>query len=81
MYETYNFFTQNYELKINFKSLKKNYMKILTVFLPVIPHLASECLCELDSNLKYSWPKLDSKMLDQEDITFVIQVNGKKKVL
>ena len=79
MYETYNFFTQNYELKIDAESLKKNYMKILTLFLPVIPHLASECLCELDSNLKYSWPKLDSKMLDQEDITFVIQVNGKKK--
>ena len=79
MYETYNFFTQNSELTIDAESLKKNYIKILTLFLPVIPHLASECLYELDSNLKYSWPKLDSKILNQEDIIFVIQINGKKK--
>ena len=79
MYETYNFFTQNSKLIIDAESLKKNYIKILTLFLPVIPHLASECLYELDSNLKYSWPKLDSKMLNQEDIIFVIQINGKKK--
>ena len=38
-----------------------------------------ECLETLKLDVFQNWPKIDKKMLENETIDFVIQINGKKK--
>ena len=46
---------------------------------PVIPHFASECLSELKFETQQKWPIIDKKLLEEDRINYVIQINGKKK--
>ena len=59
--------------------LLKNYKKILIVMTPVIPHFASECLSLLENETKFNWPEIDKNLLIENDINFVIQINGKTR--
>ena len=54
-------------------------MKILSIFLPIIPHFASECLEDLNLDSFQKWPSVDKNLLSNEMIEYVIQVNGKKR--
>ena len=47
IYEIYNFLNKEIEKNIDSKTVKKNYIKILILFSPAIPHFASECLEDL----------------------------------
>ena len=47
--------------------------------LPVLPHLANECLEQLKFNKEVQWPEIDKKYLSEEFNEIVIQVNGKKR--
>ena len=44
---------------INPKDLLNNYKKILTIFAPIIPHLASECLIDIGCDQKLDWPSIN----------------------
>ena len=79
LYETYNFFSKAVDLKSsNFIS---NYIKILKIMQPIVPHLSSECLSEMNINEKILWPDVDSKYLVKEGYNIVVQINGKKRML
>ena len=60
-------------------SLKKNYLKILTTMMPVIPHYSSECIQLLNLNLDVKWPEIDNKNLKQDNTNYVVQINGKTR--
>jgi len=60
-------------------NLKKNYLKILTTMMPVIPHYSSECIKLLKSDLDIKWPEIDNENLVQESINYVVQINGKTR--
>ena len=47
LYETYNFLNKEYDKNNNSENLKDNYLKILILMLPVLPHLISECILRL----------------------------------
>ena len=47
--------------------------------LPVIPHIANECLKKLNYKESFKWPKIYEKYLNEENNEIVIQVNGKKR--
>ena len=79
MYETYNFLIKKINEPIDGIILMENYIKILSVFSTVIPHMASECLEDLKMNSFQNWPEVDKKILENKVIEFVIQVNGKKR--
>ena len=79
LYEIYNFLNKITENKLEYKNLINNYEKILKVMMPITPHLASECLEEINKNHDYNWPIIEEKFLEKELITIVIQVNGKKR--
>ena len=81
MYETYNFLSNFINLKSNVKNLKYQYEKILICFSPIIPHFSNECLVELGYKEKITWPDFDKSVLNDENINFVIQINGKKRSL
>ena len=44
------------------KNLKENFEKILIVMMPVIPHLASECLDKIKKEGKLAWPSVNEKL-------------------
>ena len=64
--------------KYSKKTLIENYTKILTLLEPVLPHLVNEAFKEMGEN-KISWPNYDKNLIIEDIITFVIQINGKKR--
>ena len=81
IYETYNFLIK--EIDKNYKSevLKENYLKILTLMMPVIPHIISEAIKDLKYDQKLKWPVAEEKYLQEKYVNIVVQINGKKKSL
>ena len=80
MHETYNFLIKHIENNINTKNLLENYIKILTTFSPIIPHLANECLLDIGYKQKLNWPIINKDYLKNKIIEYVVQINGKKRI-
>ena len=81
IYETYNFLIKEIERDYKSQLLKENYLKILTLMMPIIPHIISEAIKDLDYNQKLSWPIANDKYLQEKYVNMVVQINGKKKSL
>ena len=81
MHETYNFFLKHLDKGVNSKDLSECYKKILIIFSPILPHLISECLEEMNFEKSLSWPLIEEKYLTSTKIDYVIQINGKKRSL
>ena len=81
LYEAYNFFTQKLNQNISKKNLLDSYAKFLSIISPVVPHFTSECLSELSifEKREESWPKVDDKYLNSENINLAVQINGKMR--
>jgi leucyl-tRNA synthetase len=78
-HEIYTFFSKIAEKNINNSNLKDNYKKILTIMMPVIPHIANECLEIIDKEKKITWPIVNKEFIEIDTVNIVIQVNGKKR--
>ena len=78
LHETYNFLNKEIS-KLDIKDLKENYSKILVMMLPILPHLISECLKDIQKDKNLSWPLAEKKYLEDKYVNIVIQINGKKK--
>ena len=82
LHQMSNYLTKNLNKGYKKDTLKENYKKILIVINPIIPHLSNECLKQIESDeFDIKWPKYDKKYLEEENISIVIQVNGKKRGL
>ena len=81
MHETYNFLIKHLENDVNSNDLSECYRKILVLFSPVLPHLINECLDEMNFNKNNSWPAIEEQYLEDINIDYVIQINGKKRSL
>ncbi len=79
VYESYNFFNNKLNSSINKKTLLENYVKFLSIISPIIPHFASECLSDLKLNPFQKWPEVDKNLIKNDNVEYVIQINGKKK--
>ena len=79
LHEIYNFFIKKIQENNYSKNLIKNYSKILTIMMPIVPHLASECLSQIKKDEKIIWPEVNAKYLKRERNSIVIQINGKKR--
>ena len=78
-HEIYSFFNKIADSKKNFKNLRDNFKKVLTIMLPVMPHISNECLDKLNYKNTIKWPEVSKENLGDEKIELVIQINGKKK--
>jgi leucyl-tRNA synthetase len=78
-HEIYTFFSKIAEKNINNSNLKDNYKKILTIMMPVIPHIANECLERIDEEKEITWPIVNRELIEIDTVNIVIQVNGKKR--
>ena len=78
IHEIYNlFYSHVINNKTSNKTLKNEWEKITMLLVPLTPHLAHECHEKI--NKKFYWPQYDSKMLQEENCTIVIQVDGRKR--
>ncbi len=78
-HELFSFLTN--EMKKNYKkeTILKNYQKILIVIMPIVPHLSNECLKSITNEKDFIWPKYNEKLLIEEFVNIVVQINGKKR--
>ena len=80
LHETYNFLSKEID-KLDIKDLKENYLKILILMYPILPHLVSECIKDFQKIDSVLWPSAQKEYLEDKFVNIVIQINGKKKSL
>ena len=80
-HEIYSFFKKIANNKTNPNNLRSCFEKILTILMPVLPHVTSECFEKLNSTQNIKWPLVDKKYLIKDTFDFVLQVNGKKRAV
>ncbi len=78
IHEAYTFLNKICSSNINYANLLNEYSKFLISIVPVLPHFANECLTNLKIN-EYSWPKIEKNFLVEENVSIVVQFNGKKR--
>ena len=78
IHEAYSFLSKISNENKNFSNLLTEYSKFLISRTPVLPHFASECLSNFKID-KYLWPEIDKKFLIEENVSIVVQFNGKKR--
>ena len=81
LHEIYNFFIKIDSLEISKEKLLDNYSKILIIMLPIVPHMASECLNELLDKKSFIWPTVDRRFILTKKCNIVIQINAKKRTI
>jgi leucyl-tRNA synthetase len=79
VYEIYNLFADHLDKDISNKSLNNNLTNLMKILIPFTPHIAYECLEMLGTNETKSWPKVDIKLIEKENIKIAIQINGKTR--
>ena len=81
LHEIYSFYNKVIEEENVGNNLLNNYIKILTIMQPIVPHISNECLSELSNGKIFNWPKIENKYLQNKEATIVVQINGKKRAL
>ncbi len=80
IYKIYTFYNKQIDKENWGSNFYKNYINILKIINPIIPHFTNECLEKLDYSVKnIQWPRTDKKYLEEETFQIVTQVNGKKR--
>ena len=46
---------------------------------PILPHLVTECLTDLNEKTIITWPEIEKKYLNEDTVKIVIQINGRKR--
>ena len=49
------------------------------MLIPIVPFLANECLDVLECQKREDWPKIDDKILENQKIKLVVQIDGKTR--
>ena len=82
LHEVYTAVNKVINNKIDKESWVNNFKNILITMSPVIPHFASECLKNLGVEQPEKgvlWPKINKEILVNDNINFVVQINGKTR--
>ena len=78
IHEIYNSFAQHItNNNTSNEVLKSEWERIIMLLVPLVPHLAYECIEKINKDLY--WPKFNSKLLEEENCVIVVQVNGRKR--
>ena len=81
VYEIYHLINKNIKDEISNKCIHKIMIDFMKIMIPFVPHLANECLEKLGEKDTDIWPVVDKKLIEQENVKLVIQINGKTKNL
>ena len=78
-YEAYRYINESIKLGIDNEILKTSMIKIMKLMIPFTPHLAYECLSNLNCKNLNKWPEIDESSVEDSKIKMVIQINGKTR--
>ena len=78
-YEAYRYINESIKLGIDNEILKTSMIKIMKLMIPFTPHLAYECLSNLNCKNLNKWPEIDESSVENSKIKMVIQINGKTR--
>ena len=78
-YEIYRYVNDTLKLDIDNKTLTRNLIKIMKLMIPFTPHLAHECLTNLNCKELNQWPQVNEKIIENVDTKMVVQINGKTR--
>ena len=78
IHEAYSQWIKIIKKEENYSNLTEEYSKFLISVSPILPHLSNECLSGLKIN-HFEWPSVDQKFLIEENVSIVVQFNGKKR--
>ena len=78
-HEIYKLINESVDLNISNQCIRKNLIDFMTMLIPLVPHIANECLEKLGQKNIDKWPKLDKKLLEEQKIKIAIQINGRTK--
>ncbi len=84
IYEMTSLLEVNLTKKISQKCLLESQKQFIKVIMPFAPHLSCECLSKLEGGNFYDkiqWPKGNKSLLKDQEVTLVVQINGKKRGL
>ena len=84
IYEITSLFEDYVEKKISNEKFLNYQTQFIKMLLPFAPHLSCECLSKLEGKNFYGeikWPKGNKSLLEKHEVTFVVQINGKKRGL
>ena len=84
IHEMTNLLESNVNKKIDNKILLESLVKFLKIMMPFSPHLSCECLSKIEGNNFFEnikWPEGDESLLEDQEVTLVVQINGKKRGL
>jgi leucyl-tRNA synthetase len=81
LHEMYAFLIKEIKNGYTKNSITENYKKILITMLPIVPHFVLECFEKNQFKDDKLWPDYDEDLLIEDNVKFVIQVNGKKRGL
>ncbi len=80
IHKIYSFLNQHTNKEDWGCNFQQNYINILKIINPIVPHFSNECLEKLKiSTENLEWPKINKKYLEQEMFNIVTQINGKKR--
>ena len=77
IYEVYSYIRDHIDKKIRNKILHSCITDIMRLLIPLVPHLAYECLEKLGVKNINSWPKINVNK--NEEIKIAVQINGKTR--
>ncbi len=78
-YEIYRYFNDSMKIGINNKTLISSMIKIMKLMIPFTPHIAYECLTNLNCKEFNRWPEVDKKIIENIETKMVVQINGKTR--
>ncbi len=81
-HEIYSALNKIINNKFDKNSWIENYKNILITMNPIIPHFSNECLESIQiKNIEKAieWPKINKKILVEDKVNFVVQINGKTR--
>ncbi len=84
VHELTNLLEDNLTKKLSRKNLLESQIKFVKLMMPFAPHLSCECLSKLEGKNFYEeiqWPKGNKSLLKNQEVTLVVQINGKKRGL
>tara|TARA_Y200000002_G_scaffold344680_1_gene318052 strand:+ start:284 stop:2812 length:2529 start_codon:yes stop_codon:yes gene_type:complete len=78
-YEIYRYFSDSMKSGIGNETLISNMIKIMKLMIPFTPHIAYECLTNLNCKDYNQWPKINKKIIESIKTKMIVQVNGKTR--
>ena len=78
-HEIYKLINESVSLNISNQCIRKSLINFMTVLIPLVPHIANECLEKLGQKNTEKWPTLDVDLSAEQKIKMAVQINGKTK--